>query len=148
MVDATRALLDELMGKDRDKVPSERKHNEVHFSDPEICKFYLCGFCPHDLFINTKSDLGPCPKIHDDYCKQQFQDLKNKDAYPYERDFFRFLQRLIDDLDRKIRRGHERLTNQEESSGSSMSSEKMERINTITTKLQELLIQVINHIYI
>ena len=24
----------------------------------QVCRSYLCGFCPHDLFTNTKSDLG------------------------------------------------------------------------------------------
>jgi len=27
---------------------------------------FLCGFCPNELFINTRSDLGICNKIHDD----------------------------------------------------------------------------------
>lgn len=53
-----KAILDELMGKDRNELPSKRKNKGVHFSDPEICKNYICGFCPSDLFTNTKSDLG------------------------------------------------------------------------------------------
>lgn len=40
-MDEARALLDQLMGKDRDKPPEERK--ERHFSDPDVCKHYLCG---------------------------------------------------------------------------------------------------------
>ena len=66
-----RAMLDELMGKDRDKPPASRQNRPAHFSDPEICKYYICGFCPHDLFINTKSDLGNCTKVHDDICKEE-----------------------------------------------------------------------------
>ncbi len=58
MVDATRALLDELMGKDRNLHPAERKNDATHFWDEDICKYYICGFCPHDLFTNTKNDLG------------------------------------------------------------------------------------------
>ena len=83
MVDATRALLDELMGKERNLLPTERQNVGSHFSDPEVCKHFLCGFCPHQLFINTKSDLGTfafiyltqlgnCNKIHDDLLKAEY----------------------------------------------------------------------------
>jgi len=27
---------------------------------------FLCGFCPNELFVNTRADLGICNKIHDD----------------------------------------------------------------------------------
>lgn len=86
-MDEQRALLDELMGKERD-VPAEKKRKlGVHFSDPDICKYYICGFCPNSLFTNTKSDLGnpiysprnasdssclgACTKEHDDTAKEQ-----------------------------------------------------------------------------
>lgn len=29
----------------------------------QICRHYLVKFCPHDLFTNTKSDLGLCEKV-------------------------------------------------------------------------------------
>lgn len=31
---------------------------EPTFEDEDVCKFYLAGFCPNELFINTKADLG------------------------------------------------------------------------------------------
>lgn len=40
-MDDARALLDQLMGKDRDKPPEQRRAR--HFSDPDVCKHYLCG---------------------------------------------------------------------------------------------------------
>lgn len=44
-MDEARALLDQLMGKDRDKPPEQRRAR--HFSDPDVCKHYLCGGkCP------------------------------------------------------------------------------------------------------
>eukprot|EP01118_Nematostelium_gracile_P002144 TRINITY_DN1233_c0_g1_i3.p2 TRINITY_DN1233_c0_g1~~TRINITY_DN1233_c0_g1_i3.p2 ORF type:complete len:117 (-),score=22.41 TRINITY_DN1233_c0_g1_i3:697-1047(-) len=113
-MDATRALLDELMGKDRNVVPTKRTNREAHFSDPEYCKFYITGYCPHDLFTNTKSDLGPCTKIHDDNMKAMFLNAPDRESYPYERDHSHFCERLIDDLDRKIRKGHDRLDVQDE----------------------------------
>ena len=36
----------------------------------QICKFNLISFCPHDLFPNTKADIGPCEKRHEDYLKE------------------------------------------------------------------------------
>jgi hypothetical protein len=42
-----RRLLDALMGSSRN---GERAK---HFTDSDVCKYYLCGLCPHDLFMNT-----------------------------------------------------------------------------------------------
>lgn len=53
-----RAMLDELMGKERDVPLEERTNRGYKFSDPEVCKFALAGLCPYGLFKNTKSDLG------------------------------------------------------------------------------------------
>jgi hypothetical protein len=61
MVDATRALLDELMGKERNVPLDERTGQSLKFSDPEVCKYALAGLCPYGLFKNTKSDLGAPP---------------------------------------------------------------------------------------
>lgn len=32
----------------------------------QVCKYFLCGFCPSSLFANTKSDLGECRNLHDE----------------------------------------------------------------------------------
>ena len=80
-------LLDKLMGATRNAVPGEDV-KEISWSDEEVCKNYLCGFCPSELFINTKAeatvgkvtalsnisplgintnnDIGPCYKVHDE----------------------------------------------------------------------------------
>ena len=68
------------MGRDRNlsvvrfiaNVQNVEKQNfkDVNFSDPGVCKWYICSFCPSELFTNTKSDLGPCNKLHDDYCRE------------------------------------------------------------------------------
>jgi len=142
MVDSTRALLDELMGKDRNAMPAQRSNRDIHFSDPEICKFYICGFCPNDLFTNTKSDLGPCTKLHDDHCKQMFQESPKRNTYPYERDHVRFLERLIDDLDRRIKKGHDRLDVQDDKAEIPLTVENAEKVRAISEKIQTLLAQI------
>ena len=58
MVDAMRAMLDELMGKERNLPPEERTGKGISYKDAEICKYALAGLCPYGLFKNTKSDLG------------------------------------------------------------------------------------------
>jgi len=134
-MDATRALLDELMGKDRNTL--EKGGRATHFSDPEICKHFLCGFCPNELFINTKSDLGACKKKHDEHCKEDYQNYKTKEKYPYERDFIRYLERLIDDLDRKVKKAHERID-----LDGPLPTVTSERIQALTEKIQNLLQRV------
>jgi hypothetical protein len=45
MVDYNRALLDELMGRNRDLDPQSRQNQKVSWTDPEVsfsCKFYKC----------------------------------------------------------------------------------------------------------
>lgn len=45
----------------------------------QFCRFYLSGLCPHDLFSNTKSDLGPCDKEHNDKMKEMYVLLIRQD---------------------------------------------------------------------
>ena len=63
MADAMRAMLDELMGKERNVPLDQRKGTDIRFNDPEVCKYALAGLCPYGLFKNTKSDLGKCPGL-------------------------------------------------------------------------------------
>lgn len=51
-MDEQRAILDALMGMDRDGEAAAGKVK--HFTDPDICPFYMCGMCPHEMFTNTK----------------------------------------------------------------------------------------------
>jgi hypothetical protein len=46
----------------RNLTAEEKKgHRELRWDDKEVCGCYLVRFCPHELFINTKSDLGIPP---------------------------------------------------------------------------------------
>eukprot|EP00794_Sanderia_malayensis_P009142 gene9142-10115_t len=101
-------LLDELMGRDRNRAPGEPSFKH-HWSDPEVCKYFLCGFCPHELFTNTKADLGTCPKVHDEALKKEYSKSGRTKQMGYEDNFTRYLKGIMNDVDRRIRRGHERL---------------------------------------
>lgn len=98
--------LDDLMGLDRNK----DRVIQRKFSDDNVCKNYLVSFCPSQLFVNTKSDLGICSKIHDDKLKKEYLEASDKIKYEYESKFYDYLQSLIRDLERKIKKHIERLT--------------------------------------
>lgn len=60
--------------------------------------------------MNTKSDIGPCPfRHHDEYLKEQFEAKGESYREEYERDFLTFLEGLVNDLERRLKRGKERL---------------------------------------
>lgn len=63
-----RALLDELMGADRNVVKGVDYVPKITFESEHVCRYYLVDFCPHELFTNTKSDLGICKRLHDERC--------------------------------------------------------------------------------
>eukprot|EP01054_Gregarina_sp_Poly1_P002652 Gregarina_sp_Poly_1__2651@NODE_1722_length_3466_cov_35_812298_g947_i1_p5_GENE_NODE_1722_length_3466_cov_35_812298_g947_i1NODE_1722_length_3466_cov_35_812298_g947_i1_p5_ORF_typecomplete_len110_score13_51LUC7/PF03194_15/6e33_NODE_1722_length_3466_cov_35_812298_g947_i1406735 len=79
-----RALLDSLLGTDRNALPEQRQNRQQRFNDSDVCRYYLIDFCPHDLFPNTRSDLGPCPKIHNDSLKDQYQNSPDKETFAVE----------------------------------------------------------------
>ena len=120
MVDATRALLDELMGSERNAPLAARDpaKADLHFSDPTVCKASLvCGTCPHQLFKNTKSDLGACGAVvHEGDLR--YEALKaawdalppnQQDRYGYARDLLALLEDLVREMDRKVARAKDRL---------------------------------------
>ncbi len=72
-MDEQRRLLDELMGQERNLEEQHKRHHVRHFSDADICKFYIAGVSPYNLFKNTKSDLGNYDKEFDDECRDAFQ---------------------------------------------------------------------------
>lgn len=76
-----RKELDELLGKDRNLPLAERAKKRDHFDDADVCHYFLVGVCPHDLFINTRSDMGRCKKRHDNAFKKQFLSDPNRQYY-------------------------------------------------------------------
>jgi len=138
-------LLDELMGKNRNAGPGIRI-NSVRFDDEEVCKFSLCGFCPHDLFVNTRADLGPCDKIHDEELVLAYEKSSRYGRLGYEDEFERFIRSLLMDVEKKIKRGVERLkltqNDPNHKTPSQLRDEKIvflkEQINTIIKEAESL----------
>ncbi len=82
-----------------------------NFSDDDVCKFHICGFCPYEEFDKTRTDFGPCPQVHDDRSKTQWEGLNDEERakYPYERELKKWLDKMVDDLGKKVKRNQERL---------------------------------------
>ncbi|PSS32435.1 Luc7-like protein, partial [Actinidia chinensis var. chinensis] len=145
-MDAQRALLDELMGAARNLTEEERKgYKEITWDDKEVCGSYMIRFCPHDLFVNTRSDLGACPKIHDPKLKESFEKSPRHDSYVprFEAELAHFCEKLVMDLDRRVRRGRERLAQEVEvPPPPPISAEKSEQLTVLEEKIKNLLEQV------
>jgi len=115
MTQPARQLLDQLMGKDRNKALSQRKGQSgppQSWRSSDVCKPYLLDFCPHDLFPNTRADLGKCPKVHSDIFRERFEADSSPDKDPlimkYEQDFLAQLRRILEHCENRIRRARER----------------------------------------
>jgi hypothetical protein len=104
-MDAQRELLDSLMGINRN---NDRKADHVSdFRDDRVCKFYLAGMCPHDMFVNTKMDEGPCPKLHTEQLKMAFE--QNGDLYMYDHIIEKEFTARLNEADRIIKRARARV---------------------------------------
>src|SRR5699024_8991167 len=68
-----RKLLEQLMGA------STSRQAQVSMDDPKVCRSYIVGTCPHDLFTNTKQDFGPCSKIHSEGLKAEYEAMPERD---------------------------------------------------------------------
>lgn len=102
-----RMLLTKLMGPEAMGAPAAN----LHFTDPKVCRNFLCGTCPHDLFANTKVDLGPCPKSHTPKYKDEYRKaLAAGERFPeFEREHEHNIFSFISDIDRKIAANKRRL---------------------------------------
>ncbi|CAE7431575.1 crop [Symbiodinium natans] len=114
-MDATRALLDSLMGKDRNSGPDSKCRQS--FKDPDVCKYYLVGDCPHEMWINQEgkaspnSPVGACKKQHSEAMRERLRaDIDYvKYRWRYLEDLRVFLQQLVDDNNRKAQKVKEKL---------------------------------------
>lgn len=69
----------------------------------------MVKFCPHDLFVNTRADLGSCLKVHDEEIRKLFQASKPHRKIHYQEEFMRFCGSMVNEVERKIQKGKMRL---------------------------------------
>ncbi|EER17456.1 conserved hypothetical protein [Perkinsus marinus ATCC 50983] len=118
-MEEARALLDQLMGRDRNVSAAEKNTSEEKkinwMTQTRYCPYFLVDFCPNDLFVNTRADMGMCNKEHCEYTKSRFdkwEDCAEKRAVvdKYSRELLSFLEYLETQLAHKIRRGKARVS--------------------------------------
>ncbi|XP_013783290.1 luc7-like protein 3 [Limulus polyphemus] len=147
---SAKALLDELMGRDRNLAPTESKKDsqwskDASWNNPEVCKYFLVKFCPNELFVNTKADLGICSKIHDERIRKEYEQSDRFQKMGYEDDFIKFCQGMLSDVERRIQRARKRLALGHQEGGVAsmpLSKNSEEKIVVLTDRINELLIQV------
>lgn len=87
------------------------RNSQLAITDPKVCRSYIVGTCPHDLFTNTKQDLGPCPKVHNEGLKAEYEaaSAHEKSKWGFEYDYLRDIQKYVDDCNRRIDSAQRRL---------------------------------------
>lgn len=105
-----RKLLLNLMGSDA-LDPRAPRRQSVNLNNPRICRSFLVGTCPHDIFVGTKQDLGPCSKQHLESYKMEYQSqkLRGQEFPEFELDYERDLERYVTDCNRRIDSANRRL---------------------------------------
>ncbi|KAL5703325.1 hypothetical protein ACHQM5_028428 [Ranunculus cassubicifolius] len=105
-MDAFRKQLDVLMGANRNGDVTEVNRK---YYDRDVCRLFLAGLCPHELFQLTKMDMGPCSKVHSLQLRKDYEEAKSKGGHNFDRELEDVIDRLIVECDRKIARALKRL---------------------------------------
>merc|ERR1719305_995783 len=107
--DAMRAMMDGLMGADRDLTEDVKQNNRKSYDDPALDKYFLCGCSPYELLSDTKNEkMLPSDgwgKTQDIGLQRDFLALPpdEKARYGFEYDLLKLLQGLVDQLENNIR---------------------------------------------
>lgn len=98
------------MGKDAMILPVIRKR-DPDITSHRVCKSFLVGTCPHDLFVNTKQDLGRCPHLHLEKHKIEYESrVKKGETFPdFVRQHYSNLQHFVAEMDRTLQVAQRRL---------------------------------------
>ncbi|GAV51781.1 hypothetical protein ZYGR_0AF02520 [Zygosaccharomyces rouxii] len=103
-----RKLLKQLMGRDPNKIQNRSNYGyrrrDLGLYDPRICKSYLIGECPYDLFQGTKQSMGRCPQIHLAKHKLQYErETKRGKQFPeFEQEYYAILHKFIHDCNGQV----------------------------------------------
>lgn len=111
------------------------------FFSKKFCLYYLVKFCPHDLFVNTRADLGQCPKVHDEEAKRLYEESRpSMRKRHYEDEFLRFSNHMLNEVDRKITKGKQRLLLMNKGEGAPVYVSKFqEQLNNLNARIKKLI---------
>ncbi|KAF2269671.1 LUC7-domain-containing protein [Lojkania enalia] len=137
----TRRLLEQLMGEQSMSGAPERAP-QLNIRDPKVCRSYLVGNCPHDLFTNTKQDFGPCPKAHNEALRTEYQEmtLEQKRGLGFEFDYLRDMQKYVDECNRRIEQAQRRLEKTPEEI--KQTNNLLRQINELTKSIEAGLLEI------
>jgi hypothetical protein len=127
-----RKLLEQLMGENLMTMPgTASKQPTLAITDGKVCRSFVVGSCPHDLFTNTKQDLGPCPKTHLPNLKEEYQNASEsqKREWGFEFDYWRDIGKYVSDCDRRIDQAQRRLEK---------TPDEIRQTNALLKSIQEL----------
>lgn len=101
----------------------------------------MVKFCPHDLFVNTRADLGQCPKVHDEEAKRLYEESRpSMRKKHYEDEFLRFSNHMLNEVDRKITKGKQRLLLMNKGEGAPVYVSKFqEQLNNLNARIKKLI---------
>ena len=91
-------------------LPSSKKSKSVY--DRDIDPLYTAwGVDVYDLFVNTKSDIGPNPYTVDEGAREEYLKLppEEKERLGFEARLFSKLQELVQHCDRTVARNNDKL---------------------------------------
>uniref|UniRef100_A0A0A0LKT3 RNA-binding protein Luc7-like 2 n=1 Tax=Cucumis sativus TaxID=3659 RepID=A0A0A0LKT3_CUCSA len=134
-MDAFRRQLDQLMGANRNGDVQEVSRK---YYDRDVCRMFLVGLCPHELFQLTKMDMGPCPKIHSLQLRKEYEEGKAKGIHNYDRDLEDVIDRLIIECDRKIARALKRLEEEDAKAAIAISVSEVTQIPEVLELSKEI----------
>ncbi|KAJ4298872.1 splicing factor [Kalmusia sp. IMI 367209] len=105
-----RRLLEQLMGAGS-MTGLDQRAPQLSITDPKVCKSYLVGNCPHDLFTNTKQDFGACPRVHNEALKTEYQEAsaEQKRIWNFEWEYYLDMQKYVRQCDGRIKEAQGRL---------------------------------------
>lgn len=151
MVELQRKLLDALMGSNRNGAIGT---TSKRFTDEDVCRFFLVGLCPHELFTNTKMDLGDCPKLHSTTLQADYEEeLKQGRDYGFLDEVIATLRRYVDDCDRKVEKARKRLEESNPKADNEIAAEikqllaEAERLGTSYCAIPRFICRIISVVY-
>ncbi|GAA6052751.1 hypothetical protein JCM3770_003535 [Rhodotorula araucariae] len=116
LAEQQRKLLEHLMGAEALGIVT----HDISLYDPKLCHPFVAGICPHDLFTNTKMDLGPCAKTHSVKLKVEYEEMlkkaeaekdeqKLKMLNTFRANYEQVIMGFVSECDRRIAAAHRRL---------------------------------------
>lgn len=120
-----RRLVAQLM--DTHSTFSRLTHIDIHSN--RVCKSFLVSFCPYDLFLSTKQDYGPCPLIHSEKLRLDYENSDDN----FDLAHLKYLEVFINELDNSLDLANKRLQH---------TPEEKQTISKITNDLHNLDIKI------